>query len=189
MTHFGQPLRCMLILAMVIAGTTPTLYGQLQIERELIGAAAVICSVQDSDAGELLIDASFGEVVIDVPGSSIFFTEGFHQGFLPNMNRPGGTANPLINPAREELVVEAYPNPAVERLKVDLSKVPGKLASLYLVNSQGQPVKMVLVRDIQLAEFTELSELPGGMYYLQGISAEGESFGLGAISILTFSGN
>ncbi|OAV43801.1 T9SS type A sorting domain-containing protein [Lewinella sp. 4G2] len=157
------------------------LFGQLEIERELIGAAAYH-SVSNND---LSVDASFGEPLIGFSSGDLIVTVGFHQtessapGPAPQ-TRAGNT-----NTADVEVDVAAYPNPAVERLVVDLAEHVNAFVELELVNLNGVTVRKLKTFEQPRVTFTNLTNLENATYFLRGINSRGKAFHLGKIVIVT----
>lgn len=180
-----------LILAcLALLLTTAPVSAQLQLERELIGAIAAPVVVSNGGQQQLQVDASFGESMIGYQEGDIIITVGFHQTRTSDVGGPPpGIAVPEEEQADEaaaEISVNAYPNPTVERLTVDLGEYNEKFTQLRIIDISGRTVKSQVVTGQQSIKFSQLDQLPNANYFLQGIDTDGRSHKLATIMIITY---
>lgn len=167
------------------------LNAQLVLERELIGAAIGVPTViPDGGVQQLLIDDSFGETMIGYESGDIIITVGFQQTENDNENSP-----PNLDSGEEEgdvaekISVNAYPNPTIERLTVDLGDYQDKFKELRLIDVNGRTIKSQRVDGQPIMTFTGLNKLTDASYFLQGISTDGRLHQLTKVIIATNSSN
>lgn len=169
---------------------TAPLSAQLQLERELIGAIAAPVVVSNGSQQQLQVDASFGESMIGYQEGDIIITVGFHQTRTSEVGGPppgiAVTEEVQADEAAAEISVNAYPNPTVERLTVDLGNYNEKFTQLRIVDISGRTVKSQLVTGQQSIKFTQLDQLPNANYFLQGIDTDGRSHKLATVMVITY---
>jgi len=110
----------LLLVCFGLLSTNTDLRAQLILERELIGAAAGVATVvSNGGTQELRVDDSFGETMIGYEEGDIIITVGFQQTDNDNDNSPPNR-EAQDEDGTTKIVVNAFPNPTVERLTVDL---------------------------------------------------------------------
>jgi len=184
---FLEKAQLLILVCLVLFITTAQLSAQLMLERELIGAIAAPKVVSDGGQQQLQVDASFGESMIGYEEGDIIITVGFHQTrTTPTDGLPANVLPEEEVDAEEEVVVNAYPNPTVEKLTVDLGEYSEKFAQLRIIDINGRTIKRQVITGEQIVNFSQLDQLPNANYFLQGIDTEGRSHRLATIMIITY---
>lgn len=166
------------------------LNAQLVLERELIGAATGVATViSGGGAQELKVDDSFGETMIGYEEGDIIITVGFQQTGLTNENFPPPNLEAETEVETTKISVNAYPNPTVERLTVDLGNYQDDFKELRLIDTYGRIVKTQRVSNQKRITFRGLDKLSDANYFLQGLSTDGKLHQLTKVLIVTNSSN
>ena len=168
------------------------LNAQITLERELIGSATGVPTVISTGGStqELMIDDSFGETMIGYEDGDIIITVGFQQTETtvgeapPNLGAEDGAEENLV-----KATVNAYPNPTIERLTVDLGVYQDKFTELRLISINGKTVQSKPVNGTEQMTFSNLDRLTDGNYFLQGIGKDGKLHQLTKVLIVTDSSN
>lgn len=187
-THFFNS---SMIVCLVLFLTGADLNAQLVLERELIGAAAGVATIVSSGGSqELKVDDSFGETMIGYQAGDIIITVGFHQTETSTDNSPPNLeAEVEVEDESTKISVNAYPNPTVERLTVDLGNYQDEFSELRLIDTYGRIVKSQQVNGRERMTFRSLDKLADANYFLQGISKDGKLHQLAKVLIVTNSSN
>lgn len=186
-THFFN-CSMAILLALFLAGTG--LNAQITLERELIGAAAGVATiVSNGGSQELKVDDSFGETMIGYEEGEIIITVGFHQTRTADDNFPPPNLEAETEDGTAKVSVNAYPNPTIERLTVDLGNYQDDFSELRLIDIYGRTVKTQRVNGQERMTFRGLDKLPDANYFLQGISKDGKLHQLAKVLIVTNSSN
>lgn len=176
---------CLVCLALTFINTS--LSAQLIVERELIGAVVAVSSpTPDVGTQQLQVDASFGESMIGYQDGDIIITVGFHQ---TNTAEEQGEFGDFVEGGEvvsEKVSVNAYPNPTVERMTVDLGDYREKFTQLRIIDIYGRTVKLRKIAGEQMVTFRELDKLPNANYFLQGIDVDGKFHQLATVLIITY---
>jgi hypothetical protein len=176
------------LMCLTILVASDTLSSQLILERELVGAVSVPLVVSDGGQQQLQVDASFGETMIGYEEGDIIITVGFHQpSEAVQVNNLGDLqSQPEEVDAEAKIKVNAYPNPTVERLTIDLGSFHENFEEIRLIDINGRTVKHRVVVDEQLITFTQLDRLPNANYFLQGVDKKGKLHQLTTVLIITY---
>lgn len=178
----------LLLGCLALFTSSAQLSAQLQLEREFIGAAAAVSTVvSNGNEQQLQVDASFGESMIGYQEGDIIITVGFHQTATRSGERGiGHVVEEDDDEVASRVAVNAYPNPTVERLTVDLGDYREKFTQLRIIDVLGRTMKSHVVSGEELITFRQLDKLPNANYYLQGVSSDGELFQLATVMIVTY---
>lgn len=180
-----------MIVCLLLLLVSPDLHAQLVLERELVGAAAGVATVvSGGGVQELKVDDSFGETMIGYEEGDIIITVGFHQtetvlGNLP----PNLETEDEDEDGMAKVSVNAYPNPTIEKLTVDLGNYQNDFLELRLIDTYGRAVRVQQVNGQERMTFRGLNKLADATYFLQGISKDGKLHQLAKVLIVTNSSN
>jgi hypothetical protein len=186
--NYSKWFQHLFLVCLTLLVASDILSSQLILERELIGAVAVPVVVSNGGAQQLQVDASFGETMIGYEEGDIIITVGFHQtpGEVQENNLGDLQAETEEIGAEAKVQVNAYPNPTVERLTIDLGSFHENFEEIRLIDINGRTVKHRAVIDEQLITFTQLDRLPNANYFLQGIDKKGRLHQLTTVLIITY---
>jgi len=177
-------------MLLVVLLTNSGLYAQLKLEREFIGASAGVATVVSSGgAQELKVDDSFGETMIGYEEGEIIITIGFQQTRTGNSNFPPPGLEADTEVETSKISVNAYPNPTIERLTVDLGDYQDDFRELRLIDTYGRSVKTQQVKGLDRITFRGLDKLTATSYFLQGISKDGKLHQLTKVLVINNSSN
>lgn len=172
-TSFRRSSRVLLPLLLIALHCT-CVRAQLRISRQVI-AAAVFSSTPNGNAQQLKMTATAGEVFVGTRRGDVRATVGFQQ---PDDD----VIVSLFTIGQRRITVRAYPNPAVDRLTVDLTNADGLLTEVLLLDLHGRTLLRRPVTS-SLLELPEAARLPGGTYFLRGTDETGQHYTLGTILI------
>lgn len=165
---------------------TVDLSAQLQLERELIGAAAIPTVLSNAGEQQLQVDASFGESMIGYKEGDITITVGFHQTKTTVQDGNIGHILPEEEDVTKKVSVNAYPNPTVRKITVDMGDYREKFTQLRIIDINGKTVRRRDITGDQIITFHQLDNLPNANYFLQGIDTDGMFHQLTTIMIITY---
>jgi len=177
----GLFLTCFFLLV-----TTSDISAQLILERELIGAVATTSTnATNGNTQQLQVDASFGETMIGYKKGDIIITVGFQQA-LDHIDLGG--AGHIVEEEEDDddsakVLVNAYPNPTVESLTIDLGSFLEEFTEIRLIDVSGRTVKLRSVVGDPLVNFTQLDRLPSAVYFLAGVDQKGKLHQLSKVII------
>ena len=84
-----------------------------------------------------------------------------------DMENAVNTSIDFNNFQAQSVEISLFPNPAVDRLNINLSSLAGQQGQLYLSNHIGQVVKTVSINEIDAAAIQlDLGQLSSGLYHL-----------------------
>jgi hypothetical protein len=175
--NYSQRFQQLLLTSFILVMMTSGISAQLILEREFVGAVATMSTnTSNGNTGELQVDASFGESMIGYKEGDIVITVGFHQPGAPSTEGDFGHrfAGNETEYEAESIVVNAYPNPTVSRLTVDLGTFRDKFQELRLVDVFGRTVASRQVEDQSRVTISQLDDLPNANYFLQGLAKDGD---------------
>lgn len=136
--------------------TAASVFGQ-SIELEVItGHGDIYQAANGSD-----LHFTLGEVMVQRYDNGEILTQGFHQTYEE--------ATPVFETPKRNIEIKAYPNPATDWVAVETDS--NEKLYLQLFNTNGQ-----LLYNAEMTNQTEtldVSNLPGGMYYLNVADKEG----------------
>lgn len=170
-TSFRRSSRVLLPLLLIALHCT-CVRAQLRISRQVI-AAAVFSSTPNGNAQQLKMTATAGEVFVGTRRGDVRATVGFQQ---PDDD----VIVSLFTIGQRRITVRAYPNPAVDRLTVDLTNADGLLTEIHLIDLHGRTL-LRRAANTSLVEIPEVAKLPGGTYFLRGTDQTGQAYSLGTI--------
>ena len=147
---------------------------QIRITRQVV-AAAVFSATPDGNDQRLKMTATAGEVFVGTRRGDVRATVGFQQPdddvLVAVVELPG-----------RSVTVRSYPNPATERLYVDLTAAADLFGEVLLLDLYGRPLIRRRV-DAPIITITAIAELPGGTYFLRGTDREGRAYSLGTVLV------
>ena len=84
-----------------------------------------------------------------------------------DMENAVNTSIDFTNFQAQSVEITLFPNPAVDRLNINLSSLAGQQGQLYLSNQMGQVVKTLSINEIDAAAVQlEVGQLTSGLYHL-----------------------
>ena len=104
--------------------------------------------------------------IYDLNSASIIFIDGKFT--LSNICREGGAR--LVNPFAESGIINISPNPAEDKLKIEIGLVENGIYELCIYNIYGQRVKsidsglndQIVIRSVE----TDIRDVASGVYYI-----------------------
>lgn len=188
---YQQKKKHLILVCLVLFVGSFSLNAQLTIEREFIGSATGPATIlSNGGTQQLKVDDSFGETIIGYEAGEIIVTVGFQQTRTsPNASPPNLEAETEQDVQLSKVAVNAYPNPTIEKLTVDLGEHQDKFELIRIIDSYGRTVKSQQVNDRVRITFRSLDKLANANYFLQGITKDGELHQLTKVLIVTDSSN
>ena len=148
-------MKTILLFISLILSAAP-LFGQ-SIELEVItGHGDIFQAANCSD-----LHFTLGEVMVQRYDNGTILTQGFHQLFEE--------ATPVFETPKRNIEIKTYPNPATDWVAIETDS--NEKLYLQLFNTNGQ-----LLYNAEMTNQTEtldVSNLPGGMYFLNVADKEG----------------
>lgn len=185
--NYTQSFQQLFLMCFIFALMTSGINAQLILEREFVGAVATVSTnTSNGNIGELQVDASFGESMIGYKSGDITITVGFHQsGAADNRDNFGNrSVREETGYESESPLVNAYPNPTVSRVTVDLGPFQDKFNELRLIDVFGRTVASNRVEGESQITISKLDDLPNANYYLLGIAKDGTLHQLSTIVLI-----
>lgn len=176
------------LLGLLLCGAS-SLTAQISLERELVGAVGAYSVPTPNTTQELLVDDSFGETIIGYEAGDIIVTVGFHQPDISLEGRLGDleeTPEAEVTDNARAIDVNAFPNPTVERLTVDLGEHADRFVEIMLVDQAGRPVKTQLTEGRSVIKIDRLNTLPNANYFLIARDNDGQLHQVTTIMIITY---
>jgi len=156
----------------------------------LIGSATGVARViSNGGTQELRVDDSFGETMIGYEEGDIIITVGFQQTETATNSLPPNLEAEVEDETTKSISVNAYPNPTIERLTVDLGSYQDDFLELRLIDVYGRVIKSQRVNGRERMTFRSLDKLADANYFLQGIDKDGKLHQLTKVLLVTDSSN
>jgi hypothetical protein len=112
------------------------------------------------------ISWTLGETIIPTfksADNTLILTHGFQQQLIIT----------TVEENLENLVtVTVYPNPASDNVNIRFEEAIDDEVNLMLINSQGKPVKSLIIEATTIEKQINLQDLPAGVYYLKLIKGK-----------------
>lgn len=128
---------------------------------------AVVASAGSTFFGSTMqIDFTVGEpAILSIENSNLLITQGFHQTY-PVINS--------VDTPKEESLITLFPNPTADKIQIKITAKKPQSTRVQLFNGQGQLLKNQVFPAGSLDTEIDLTQLPGGQYYLHFLFDESQ---------------